>query len=113
MGTFEINNKSFSCPVELTLNTIMGKWKVLVLWNLRNGTFRYNELHKAINGVSHKMLIQALRELESDGVVERTVYPVVPPKVEYSLTKEGKNIVPILEKMQQWGMRYLIVEEDD
>ena len=108
MTEFKINNKVFHCPVQLTLHTIMGKWKALILWNLREEIKRYGELKKLLPGVTHKMLTQQLRELEQDEIIHRKVYAVVPPKVEYSLTEQGKKIVPILEMMCEWGKSFKI-----
>ncbi len=106
MATFTFHAHSSSCPVELCLGTIGSKWAALVLWHLRDGTLRYSELRRRLSGVSHKMLAQRLRELEADGLVHRTVYPVVPPKTEYALTEEGKRLIPALLAMQQWGLAY-------
>lgn len=106
MATFAFNGRSFSCPVELSLSVIQGKWKILILWHLRKETMRYSELRKALPKITHKMLSQQLKELEADGVVHREVYPVVPPKVEYSLTESGLTLVPMLTEMQQWGLRF-------
>jgi DNA-binding HxlR family transcriptional regulator len=78
-------------------------WKVIIIRELLTGLKRYGQLHRALNGVTHKMLTQQLRELEADGVVKRTVYPVVPPKVEYELTPLGIKLRPILEAMNEWG----------
>lgn len=108
---FAINDKTFHCPVELTLHTIMGKWKALILWQLRDGKKRYGELRKQLPGITHKMLTQQLRELEDDGIISRTVYPVVPPKVEYALTERGEKIRPILELMREWGMAHIVPEK--
>jgi DNA-binding HxlR family transcriptional regulator len=106
MATFEIQDRSYSCPVELSLSVVGGKWTVLVLWHLRGGTRRYSEIRRAIPGITHKMLAQRLRELEADGLVHREVYPVVPPRTEYTLTDEGERMIPALEAMQRWGVRY-------
>ncbi len=76
------------------------------MWQLRNETLRYSELRKKLPKITHKMLSQQLKELEADGVVHREVYPVVPPKVEYSLTPEGMTLLPMLQEMQQWGGRF-------
>lgn len=108
MGNFTINNKNFNCPVELTLNVIGGKWKGLILWHLRNGVQRYGALKKLVPGITHKMLSQSLRELEKDGIVERKVYQVIPPMVEYKLTEAGEQLNPILTSMQKWGLAFLI-----
>jgi DNA-binding HxlR family transcriptional regulator len=93
------------CPIEITLEVIGGMWKVIIIRELINGTRRYNELHRALKRATHKMLAQQLRELERDGVVNRKVYPVVPPKVEYSLTPLGRRLKPILKAMQSWGYK--------
>lgn len=94
------------CPVETALEVIDGKWKVLILWYLRSETKRFNELQKLMPRITQKMLIQKLRELESDGVVHREVYPVVPPKVEYSLTEYGLTLKPILKQLYLWGEKH-------
>ena len=95
------------CPVEATLALIGGKYKTLILWNLTEGTLRFSELKKIVTAATPKMLTNQLRELEHDGLVSRKVYPVVPPKVEYSLTPLGRSIRPILESMYAWGADYL------
>lgn len=100
---FEFNNKTFSCPVELALSVISGKWKIFILYFLEQKTHRYGELKKAIPDITQKMLTQQLRELEADGLIVRTVYPVVPPKVEYSLSDSGKSVQPILVELCKFG----------
>lgn len=100
-------NKEVQCPVEATLNLIGGKYKALILWHLIGETRRFNELNKLITSVTAKMLTQQLRELENDGLIKRKVYPVVPPKVEYSLTPFGESIIPVLKEMCAWGTTYL------
>ena len=100
-------NDGYNCPVEATLDLIAGKYKTLILWQLVERTLRYSELQKLIPRATPKMLTRQLRELEADGFVVRTVYPVVPPKVEYSLTEFGRSILPILEAMYDWGEKYL------
>lgn len=92
-----------NCPVSHTLRLIGGKYKALLLWHLTGQTLRFNELHKLVPEATPKMLTQQLRELEEDGLILRTVYPVVPPKVEYSLTPLGQSLFPILEAMYRWG----------
>lgn len=91
------------CPAEVTLEVIGGRWKVPILWHLLQGTLRFSELRRALDGVTQKMLTQQLRELESQGIVTRRVYPQVPPKVEYSLTADGKSLKPVVEAMCKWG----------
>lgn len=92
-----------ACPVETTLKIIGDKWKVLILRDLFSGTKRFNELKKSLTDVTQKMLTQQLRELENDGIIHREVYPVVPPKVEYSLTELGKTLKPVIDSMYDWG----------
>jgi DNA-binding HxlR family transcriptional regulator len=99
----ELEENFDKCPVETALDVLAGKWKILILWYLRRDTLRFNELQKMLPRVTQKMLIQKLRELEEDGIVHREVYPVVPPKVEYSLTEYGKTLKPILKQMYLWG----------
>ena len=89
-----------SCPVEATLDLIGGKYKALILWHLSEGTLRFSELRKAIKNATPKMLTQQLRELESQALIHREVYPVVPPRVEYSLTDLGRSLIPILVAMR-------------
>ncbi len=96
-----------NCPVAATLELIGGKYKALILWNLSDGTKRYSHLQRAMPTATAKMLTQQLRELESQGLIQRQVYPVVPPKVEYSLTPLGISLMPVLTEMRDWGARYL------
>lgn len=100
-------NSATHCPVEATINLIGGKYKSLILWKLSVDTLRFSELRKEVPLATPKMLTQQLRELEADGLVSRKVYPVVPPKVEYSLTEFGQSIRPVLESMYAWGTGYL------
>ncbi len=95
------------CPVATTIGLIGGKYKALILWKLLDSKLRFSSLHKEINNATAKMLTQQLRELEKDGLIKREVFPVVPPKVEYSLTPLGKSILPVLEAMYDWGAFYL------
>lgn len=97
----------FSCPLEATVQLIGGKYKAIILWHLMHGTLRYSELHRKMPHATDKMLAQQLRELERDGLINRVVYPVVPPKTEYSLTEFGKSLAPILDAMCNWGTAYL------
>lgn len=97
----------YTCPVEATIHLIGGKYKSVILWHLTGRTLRFNELQKLIPRATTKMLTQQLRELESSGLIHREVYPVVPPKTEYSLTEFGRTLTPILETMYTWGTEYL------
>jgi DNA-binding HxlR family transcriptional regulator len=89
--------------VETALDVLAGKWKILILWYLKSETKRFNELQKLLPRTTQKMLIQKLRELEDDGIIHREVYPVVPPKVEYSLTEYGETLKPIIKQLYLWG----------
>ena len=104
----ECDCRESNCPVDATIEMIGGKYKSLILWHLIDHNLRFGELRRLIPQATAKMLTQQLRELEDDKLVIRTVYPVVPPKVEYSLTGLGKSIQPILEAMYSWGEAYLI-----
>jgi DNA-binding HxlR family transcriptional regulator len=98
---------AYNCPVEATLDVIGGRWKAVILFWLRDGACRFGELRRRIPGVSERMLTQQLRELEGHGIVHRQVYPVVPPKVEYSLTPYGRTLRPITELMCAWGKQHI------
>lgn len=95
-----------ACPVATTVALIGSKWKLLILRNLMARPWRFNELKKDLNGVSQKVLTDSLRSLEEDGIVTRTVYPEVPPRVEYALSDLGKSMRPIIDVMQRWGLEY-------
>ena len=95
------------CPVEATLEMIGGKYKALILWNLAENKLRFSQLTKLIPNATPKMLTQQLRELETQKLVHREVFPVIPPKVEYSLTDLGRSLLPILVAMRDWGTDYL------
>ena len=95
------------CPVGITLEMIGGKYKALILWHLSDKVLRFSELRKLIPGATPKMLTQQLRELEAHLLIHREVYPIIPPKVEYSLTERGKSLMPVLVAMRDWGAEYL------
>lgn len=95
------------CPVAATLELIGGKYKALILWHLSEETLRFSELKKVISDATPKMLTQQLRELESKRLIHREVFPVIPPKVEYSLTELGRSLMPVLVSMRDWGVGYL------
>lgn len=95
------------CPVSVTLDMIGGKYKALILWHLTDKTIRFSELRKLVADATPKMLTQQLREMENDGLLIRTVHPVVPPKVEYSLTAKGISLRPIIDAMFNWGTTVL------
>ena len=95
-----------TCPVEYTASMIANKWKILISRDLITGTKRYNELTRSVVGISAKVLTENLRELESDGIIERKVYPEVPPKVEYYLTDKGNDLRPIIDLMKEYGLKY-------
>lgn len=95
------------CPVATTVDLIGNKWKLLSMRELLKGTKRFNELHKAIDGISQKVLTENLRKMEQDGIIIRKAYPVVPPKVEYSLSELGDSLRPIIDAMSDWGTNYI------
>ena len=95
-----------NCPVERTVNLIGGKWTLLILRDLFTGTKRFGELRTSLAGVSPKTLTDKLRELEGDGLVQRKIYPEVPPRVEYSLTPRGQSLQKIFDAMQEWGTQH-------
>lgn len=95
------------CPVATTVDLIGNKWKVLIIRELLKGTYRFNELHRSIEGISQKVLTENLRKLEADGIIERTVYAEVPPRVEYSLSELGDTLRPIIAAMRAWGLDYM------
>jgi DNA-binding HxlR family transcriptional regulator len=106
MPVFEFAGQRFNNPVELSLHLIGGKWKMPILWHLRERAWRYNELRRDLSTVNHKMLTQQLRELERAGLITRTVYPVVPPHVEYALTALGETAIPCVDVLRSWGASY-------
>lgn len=95
-----------ACPVATTVQLIGSKWKLLILRNLLARPWRFNELRKSLEGISQKVLTDSLRSMEQDGLVTRTVYPEVPPRVEYSLSPLGESMRPIIQAMEQWGAQY-------
>ena len=95
-----------ACPVETTLTLISSKWKVLIVRDLLAGTKRFGELRRSVGNVSQKVLTAQLREMEEDGLVDRKVYPEVPPRVEYSLTELGRSLEPVLSALWTWGEGY-------
>lgn len=94
------------CPVATTVALIGSKWKLLIMRNLLARPWRFNELQKGIDGISQKSLTEALRSMEADGIIKRTVYPEVPPRVEYALTDLGESMRPIIKSMETWGLAY-------
>lgn len=103
----EPKTKEYKCPLEATMSIIGGKYKGIIIGHLINRTLRYNELQKLIPQATPKMLIQQLKELESDGIIIRKLYPVVPPKTEYSLSSRGETLIPIIIELNKWGINYL------
>lgn len=95
-----------ACPVATTVALIGSKWKLLIMRNLLARPWRFNELRKDLNGVSQKVLTDSLRSMEEDGIIIRTVFPEVPPRVEYSLSELGESMRPIMDAMESWGSEY-------
>ena len=94
------------CPVAMTVQLIGTNWKLLILRNLLTRPWRFNELQRSLEGISQKVLTDSLRSMEADGIITRTVYPEVPPRVEYALTEMGQSLRPILDAMKDWGENY-------
>lgn len=99
--------EEYQCPLEVTMEIIGGKYKGVIIGHLIGKTLRYSELKKLIPHAAPKMLIQQLKELEADEIISRKLYPVVPPKTEYSLTPRGKSLIPAIIELNKWGMNYL------
>ncbi|MFD2200957.1 winged helix-turn-helix transcriptional regulator [Shivajiella indica] len=107
MPDFIFNKKLYYNPVEFAMDRIGGTWKMPILWRLKNRVMRYGELKKDIPHITHKMLTSQLRELEEEGFITRKVYPVVPPKVEYSITDRGLGAIPIIETIRNYGLQLM------
>lgn len=106
-GLKKLDGREYYCAMELTLQIIGGKWKPLIIHHLgQQGTLRFNELRRTMPTITQKMLTQQLRELETDGIIHREVYPQVPPKVEYSLTTLGRTVTPVISRLCEWGSMY-------
>ena len=101
-----IKEKLPSCPVATTVQMIGSKWKLLIMRNLLQRPWRFNELKKDLEGISQKVLTDSLRSMEADGIITRTVYPEVPPRVEYALSDLGESMRPIMDAMEIWGTEY-------
>jgi len=97
---------SYSCTLSLAMDLVGGKWKMVILWHLRNGVLRFSALKRLLGGITQKMLTQQLRELEDAGLISRTVYAIVPPKVEYKLADAGQKLIPALDVLCQWSTEY-------
>ena len=95
-----------ACPVATTVRLIGSKWKLLIIRNLLQRPWRFNELKKNLEGISQKVLTDSLRSMEADGIVTRTVYPEVPPRVEYALSDLGESMRPVMDAMEKWGINY-------
>lgn len=104
MSLYIYKEKAYHCSLELTMELIGGKWKTMMLFHLKDGAMRSGDLQRTLKGIANKMFAQTARELESSGLLKRTVYPVVPPKVEYQLTNKGISILPIILQLAQWGI---------
>jgi DNA-binding HxlR family transcriptional regulator len=105
MPEFQYGRKKYNSPVELTLDILGGKWKMPVLWRLKDGPRRYGQIKRTLPRTSHKMLAAQLQDLEKHGFVKRRVYPTVPPAVEYSLTGTGRAAIPVIELLRNFGER--------
>lgn len=106
MPTFEFRGVRYNNPVELALEVLGGKWKMPILWRLKDRVWRHGELRRSLGGITAKMLTQQLRELEADGMLTRTVYAEVPPRVDYAITALGASAIEPIEALRAWGSRY-------
>lgn len=97
-----------SCPVTATMDVIGGKWKILILHLIVNDINRFGKMGMMLKSISKQMLTTQLRELEEDGIIERKIYPEIPPRVEYSLTEKGRSLLPIIHMMRDWGLEYAL-----
>lgn len=113
MPDFIYNNKVYYNPVEFAMDRLGGTWKMPILWRLKDEVYRFSELKKAIPHISDKMLTTQLRELEADGFISREVFPVVPPKTEYSITEKGRLAIPIVETIRNFGIELMEMEGID
>ena len=113
MPDFIFKGKVYYNPVEFAMDRLGGTWKMPILWRLKDKVYRYSELKRAISHISDKMLTTQLRELEQDGFIHRKVYPVVPPKTEYSITEKGRTAVPIVQHLRDFGIQLMQVEGID
>ena len=104
----KISCSNYRCEIEIFLEIISGKWKSMIIWELhRHKIIRYNEFRRILPDITQKMLTQQLKSLESNMIVEKKIYPTVPPKVEYMLTDDGNKLIPIMLKMDEWGKDYI------
>ncbi|MEC7119476.1 MAG: helix-turn-helix domain-containing protein [Pseudomonadota bacterium] len=95
-----------ACPMSIALAVVGGKWKGLILYHLHDGTKRFNQLMRLMPSITQRMLTRQLRELEAHGVIERRIYPQIPPKVEYSLSELGQTVIPVIQQLSSWGRQY-------
>jgi DNA-binding HxlR family transcriptional regulator len=106
-----VQTKNYHGPVEATADILAGRWKPLILWALRDGTRRFGQIEEELSAytpnITQRMLTRQLRELENDGLISRTVYPEVPPRVEYTLTERYESLMPIVEQMYAWGKEHM------
>ncbi len=107
MPEFRYNQKLYYNPVEFAMDRIGGTWKMPILWRLKDRVMRYSEIKRDISHISDKMLTTQLRELEADGIINRKVYAVVPPKTEYSITEKGKEVIPIIHTIREYGLKLM------
>ena len=113
MPEFKHDHRIYYTPVEFAMERIGGTWKMPILWRLQSKIYRYSELKRSIPHISDKMLTSQLRQLEKDGFINRKVYPVVPPKTEYSITDKGMQAIPIVEVLRNFGIKLLSMDGID
>ena len=104
--------EKYICPIDFTMSLIGDKWSMWILWSLQDGPLRFGELKRIIPGITEKMLTQQLKKFEENKIILRKVYPEVPPKVEYRLTRHGESLRPIITAVKQWGETHLMIQDE-
>lgn len=112
MSSAQKKKSEIRCPVTYCMSVIGGKWKPIILFLISKDVNRFGVLQRRIDGISKQMLTKQLRELEADGILERVIYPEIPPRVEYFITKKGKSLFPIIKEMSEWGKQYINIDKN-
>lgn len=108
---FKFNDKEYKCSLEATMDLLSGKWRALILWHLIQEDLRFSQIQKIVPGISKKVLSEHLRVLEKNEFISKTIYPEVPPRVEYKITQKGKTLTKALNELEAWGKEYLACDE--
>ncbi|AKA68881.1 winged helix-turn-helix transcriptional regulator [Clostridium scatologenes] len=108
----DMKEKIYTCPIDFTIDLISGKWSMWILWVLQDGPLRFGEIRKKVPNITEKMLIQQLKKFENCNIISRKAYNQIPPKVEYSLTENGKSLKPIMTSIRKWGEEHLHIQHN-